>query len=65
MKISGIVGPCVSMNHRNACVYDDEVGVGGTSKWKITGIDPNTTLAVYFEIVNQVSESKKNIELIK
>merc|ERR1719354_1416754 len=41
------------MNHRNACVYDDEVGVGGTSKWKITGIDPNTTLAVYFEIVNQ------------
>ena len=43
------------MNHRNACVYDDEVGVGGTSKWKITGIDPNTTLAVYFEIVNQVS----------
>uniref|UniRef100_A0A8C7FKW1 Protein transport protein SEC23 n=1 Tax=Oncorhynchus kisutch TaxID=8019 RepID=A0A8C7FKW1_ONCKI len=30
-----------------------EIGTGGTSQWKICGLDHNTTLAVYFEVVNQ------------
>uniref|UniRef100_A0A8C1RZW5 Protein transport protein SEC23 n=1 Tax=Cyprinus carpio TaxID=7962 RepID=A0A8C1RZW5_CYPCA len=30
-----------------------EIGTGGTSQWKICGLDPNTTLAFYFEVVNQ------------
>uniref|UniRef100_A0A6Q2XF69 Protein transport protein SEC23 n=1 Tax=Esox lucius TaxID=8010 RepID=A0A6Q2XF69_ESOLU len=30
-----------------------EIGTGGTCQWKICGLDPNTTLAVYFEVVNQ------------
>lgn len=32
-----------------------ELGIGGTSQWKICSLDPSTTLAIYFEVVNQVS----------
>uniref|UniRef100_A0A8B9JE43 Protein transport protein SEC23 n=1 Tax=Astyanax mexicanus TaxID=7994 RepID=A0A8B9JE43_ASTMX len=30
-----------------------EIGTGGTCQWKICGLDSNTTLAIYFEVVNQ------------
>ncbi|RXM30462.1 Protein transport protein Sec23B [Acipenser ruthenus] len=30
-----------------------EMGLGGTSQWKICGINPFTTLGIYFEVVNQ------------
>ncbi|KAK7815806.1 hypothetical protein U0070_025266 [Myodes glareolus] len=30
-----------------------ELGVGGTSQWKICGLDPTSTLGIYFEVVNQ------------
>ena len=34
-----------------------EIGVGGTSSWKVCGLDPSTSLAVSFEVSNQVSVS--------
>ncbi|KAK7835980.1 hypothetical protein U0070_004071 [Myodes glareolus] len=30
-----------------------EIGTGGTCQWKICGLSPTTTLAMYFEVVNQ------------
>uniref|UniRef100_A0A672GJ21 Protein transport protein SEC23 n=1 Tax=Salarias fasciatus TaxID=181472 RepID=A0A672GJ21_SALFA len=30
-----------------------EMGIGGTSQWKICSLNPSTTLGVYFEVVNQ------------
>ncbi|KAH8096262.1 hypothetical protein JL720_3623 [Aureococcus anophagefferens] len=33
-------------------VADTEIGQGGTNAWTIGGIDPTTTVAVYFEITN-------------
>ncbi|KAJ6655663.1 hypothetical protein lerEdw1_004899 [Lerista edwardsae] len=30
-----------------------EIGTGGTCQWKICGLNPSTTLALYFEVVNQ------------
>uniref|UniRef100_A0A8C7FL87 Protein transport protein SEC23 n=1 Tax=Oncorhynchus kisutch TaxID=8019 RepID=A0A8C7FL87_ONCKI len=53
IKISGAIGPCVSLNAKGPCVSENEIGTGGTSQWKICGLDHNTTLAVYFEVVNQ------------
>ncbi|XP_076833603.1 protein transport protein Sec23A [Brachyhypopomus gauderio] len=53
IKISGAIGPCVSLNAKGPCVSENEIGTGGTSQWKICGLDPNTTLAIYFEVVNQ------------
>lgn len=34
--------------------YSQEMGVGGTCQWKICSLTPATTLAMYFEVVNQV-----------
>lgn len=53
IKISGAIGPCVSLNAKGPCVSENEIGTGGTCQWKICGINPTTTLAVYFEVVNQ------------
>jgi protein transport protein SEC23 len=54
LKVCGVIGPCVSLNRRNQYVSDSEIGVGGTSSWKVCGLDPSTTLAVAFEVSNQV-----------
>ncbi|KAL7984649.1 hypothetical protein Chor_003219 [Crotalus horridus] len=32
-----------------------ELGIGGTYQWKICGLDPTMTLAIYLEVVNQHS----------
>lgn len=53
LKISGAIGPCVSLNTKGPCVSDNEMGVGGTCQWKICSLTPATTLAMYFEVVNQ------------
>jgi protein transport protein SEC23 len=60
-KISGAIGPVVSMHKPGPTVSDMEVGKGGTSAWSIGGIDPSTTIAVYFDISNasKVSEGKR------
>ncbi|XP_074663106.1 protein transport protein Sec23A-like [Tubulanus polymorphus] len=53
LKVCGAIGPCISLNNKNQCVADTEIGVGNTASWKICGIYPNTTLGVFFEVVNQ------------
>lgn len=53
IKISGAIGPCVSLNSKGPCVSENEIGTGGTCQWKICGLSPTTTLAIYFEVVNQ------------
>ena len=34
-------------------VSEQEVGIGGTTSWKLCGIDNSTSFAIYFEVVNQ------------
>ena len=54
LKLSGAIGACVSANKKDGgCVSDIEMGIGGTSAWKMCTLGPNTTLAVFFEVVNQ------------
>ncbi|XP_072799849.1 protein transport protein Sec23B isoform X2 [Vicugna pacos] len=53
LKIAGAIGPCVSLNVKGPCVSENELGVGGTSQWKICGLDPTSTLGIYFEVVSQ------------
>ena len=53
MKVSGAIGACVSLGHKNQFVSETETGIGGTNAWKIAGIYPNTTLALFFDVVNQ------------
>jgi len=52
-KIAGAIGPVASLNKASACVSQEmEIGIGGTSAWRLCSIDPSTTVSVYFEIVN-------------
>ncbi|KAL1921229.1 uncharacterized protein VTP21DRAFT_10945 [Calcarisporiella thermophila] len=53
LKVSGLIGPAVSANKKSGCVGETEIGIGGTSAWKLCSITPRTTQAVYFEVVNQ------------
>uniref|UniRef100_A0A7M4ETA1 Protein transport protein SEC23 n=1 Tax=Crocodylus porosus TaxID=8502 RepID=A0A7M4ETA1_CROPO len=53
LKIGGAIGPCISLNAKGPYVSENELGIGGTCQWKICSLDPNTTLAIYFEVVNQ------------
>jgi protein transport protein SEC23 len=49
-KIQGAIGPVTSLNKQGSNVSDIEIGKGGTNAWGIGGIDPGTTIAVYFEV---------------
>jgi protein transport protein SEC23 len=48
-KISGAVGPCVSLRKGSPCVSETEIGEGGTYGWSLGGLDPTSTLAIIFD----------------
>ncbi|XP_046658486.1 protein transport protein Sec23A isoform X2 [Homalodisca vitripennis] len=53
LKVMGAIGPCVSLNVKGPCVSDNDIGLGGTSQWKLCSFTPQTTMALFFEVVNQ------------
>lgn len=57
LKVSGVIGHCVSTNHKNANVSDTDVGIGGTSQWRICNITPAHTYGVYFEVAQNSAGS--------
>ena len=52
--MAGAIGHCTSIGKKGTCVAETEIGMGGTSAWRVCGLDPNMSLAFYFEVVNQV-----------
>lgn len=52
VKISGAIGPVTSLGKAGPNVSEVEVGKGGTNTWGLGGCDPNTTIALYFDITN-------------
>ncbi|KAI8983076.1 protein transporter SEC23 [Pilobolus umbonatus] len=57
LKVCGLIGHAVSANKKSSYVGETEIGIGNTSAWKMCSITPETTNAVYFEVVNQASDS--------
>ncbi|KAM7362998.1 transport protein Sec23 isoform 2-T2 [Cochliomyia hominivorax] len=53
LKISGGIGSCVSLNVKSPSVSDVEIGMGQTVQWKLCTLNPSTTMAFFFEVVNQ------------
>jgi protein transport protein SEC23 len=49
-KVAGSIGPITSLNKPGANVSELEVGKGGTNAWGLGGCDPNTTIAIYFDV---------------
>ena len=62
-KISGAIGPVTSLGKHGPNVSELEIGKGGTSAWTLGGVDPNTTVAIYFDVTNPgntpLSEGKR------
>ena len=57
LKVSGAIGSCISLAQRASNVSETELGLGGTNAWKVCGIYPNSTLSIFLEVVNQVSDA--------
>ncbi|KAI5406474.1 protein transport protein SEC23 [Lathyrus oleraceus] len=55
VKISGALGPCVSLKKKNASVSETEIGQGGTYMWKLNTLTDRTCIAFFF----QVSDDQK------
>lgn len=55
LKIQGGIGSCVSLNVKSPLVSDSEIGMGNTVQWKMCTFTPSTTMALFFEVVNQHS----------
>jgi protein transport protein SEC23 len=52
LKVSGAIGPVTSLHKAAPNVSDLEVGKGGTNMWGLGGVDPQTTIAIYFDVTN-------------
>lgn len=53
LKVTGLIGHAVSMNKKSSSVGETECGIGNTCSWKMCGIDPEASYAIYFEIASQ------------
>lgn len=53
LKVCGAIGHLSSLGKKGPSVAETEIGIGGTSAWRMCGLDPTSTYALYFEVVNQ------------
>ncbi|KAH7097227.1 copii coat protein [Auriculariales sp. MPI-PUGE-AT-0066] len=56
LKVSGIIGHAISINKKSGCVGETEIGIGGTSAWKICALMPRTAIGVYFDVVTPAGQ---------
>jgi protein transport protein SEC23 len=50
IKICGAIGSVSSLQRKAGTVSDSEIGVGGTNAWRMSSLDPNTTIGFYLQI---------------
>jgi len=55
IKVSGLIGHAISTSNKSSYVGETEIGLGGTSTWKMAGLMPRSSYGVYFEIVAQAA----------
>ncbi len=51
-KVCGAIGPCSSLKKGGISVAETEMGESGTTAWSMGSIFANTTIGIYFEVVN-------------
>lgn len=50
LKVSGLIGPAVSLQKKGTNVSEIEVGISGTNSWKLCSISPRSSYAIYFDL---------------
>lgn len=66
-KVAGAIGNVVSLDRKSLSIAEQEIGVGKTCAWRLGGVDPTSTLALYFDIANnaQIKEGQQGyVQLI-
>ncbi|KAL6762935.1 hypothetical protein V8C86DRAFT_2509254 [Haematococcus lacustris] len=58
IKLAGLLGPAARADKKSPYIAEAEVGLGGTSQWKLAGLDQDTTVAVIFEITAATKEGE-------
>jgi len=61
-KVAGAIGNLTSLNRKSSSVSENEIGIGETCAWSLGGLDPNSTLAFYFDIVAQGSNDENTVD---
>eukprot|EP00803_Ostreobium_quekettii_P006628 evm.model.scf_2332.2 EVM.evm.TU.scf_2332.2 scf_2332:5133-14745(+) len=56
IKVAGLLGPAARVERKTSHASDNEVGMGGTTMWKICSMDTSTTMCVFFEITSTSKE---------
>ena len=57
VKVCGMIGAGTSLKANSSSVSENEMGVGGTSQWRLPALNSQTSLAFLLEVVNQVRSS--------
>ena len=52
LKISGLIGNASSLQVKSANVLENELGLGGSSSYRLCSTSPRHTYAVFFDVVN-------------
>jgi protein transport protein SEC23 len=65
LKVCGVIGPVISANKKAPNVGETEIGVAGTSGWKLCGITHNTSLGIYFEVAAQTQPPPGSFGMIQ
>ena len=53
IKIQGLIGHATAMKKSESNnVSENEIGIGGTSSWKMAALSPNHTYAIYYDVSN-------------
>ncbi|KAJ3340011.1 GTPase-activating protein S23 [Gonapodya sp. JEL0774] len=55
LRICGLIGPATSGNKKSERIGETEIGIGGTSAWRLCALTPKTTVGVYFEVAPNVT----------
>mmetsp|Transcript_11727 Transcript_11727/g.18926 ORF Transcript_11727/g.18926 Transcript_11727/m.18926 type:complete len:382 (+) Transcript_11727:91-1236(+) len=62
-KVRGAIGSCSSLKKKSPSVSESEVGEGGTYAWRLCGLDPQSTVALYFEVQGQEQQQQQQQQM--
>ena len=55
LKVAGLIGHASSAAVKGASVSENEVGIGGTTQYRMSALSPQHTYAVFFDVANTQS----------
>jgi len=53
VMVQGAIGPVSALAVKSRSISENEVGLGQTTSWRCCAMNQSTSLAVYYEIINQ------------